>query len=360
MATSGYFSAGYGEARRKFHEAASQAGARLTSYIMALEGPRGEPLATDVAWLGPVEATRVLMTISGTHGIEGFCGSGAQIGSFAAGIAQELPPDTALLVIHAINPYGFAWLRRVTEGNIDLNRNFVDFTAPLPRNEGYIELADALCPADWNASVQAATLARLEDYNRRHGAAALQRAVTGGQYTHPDGIFYGGAAPSPSRRLLLRIAADHLKSVRYLGIIDFHSGLGPYGHGELIVSDPPESPGFARARAWYGDNITSTSLGTSTSSDLSGDILPGLGGAFPGIEATGVALEYGVRPLLETLEALRGDNWLHCHGRLDSAQGRDIKGAMRDAFYGDADDWKDMVLEQAIAAQRQALRGLGD
>ena len=29
------------------------------------------------------------------------------------------------VLLHALNPYGFAWLRRVNEHNVDLNRNFL-------------------------------------------------------------------------------------------------------------------------------------------------------------------------------------------------------------------------------------------
>ena len=60
----------------------------------------------------------------------------------------------------------------------------------------------------------------------------------------------------------------------------------------------------------------------------------------------------------KVLDAVRADNWLHLHGEVRSAQGREIKAKVRDAFYGDKDDWKGMISEQAIAAERNALRGL--
>ena len=41
-----------------------------------------------------------------------------------------------------------------------------------------------------------------------------------------------------------------------VGIIDFHTGLGPFGHGELIFPVPPTSS-RSRVRAWYGDELTS-------------------------------------------------------------------------------------------------------
>ena len=141
-------------------------------------------------------------------------------------------------------------------------------------------------------------------------------------------------------------------------MIDYHTGLGPYGHGERIVVHAPGSAGLARARDWYGDNVTSTALGTSTSSDLIGDLITGLATALPTVEVTGIGLEYGIRPLAETIDAVRADNWLHHHGTVESGQGREIKAQIRAAFYGDADDWKDMVFGQAVDAQRCALAGL--
>jgi hypothetical protein len=358
MATRDYFSASYPAARRAFLDAAAAIGARVESHVNPdARGPAGEELATDVAWLGPADASRVLVTISGTHGAEGFAGSGIQVGSFRAGFARELGEGTALLAIHAVNPYGFAWLRRVTEENVDLNRNFVAHDRRLPANPGYDELADAICPREWNDAARAAAQARLDAYRERHGAARFQQAVSGGQYTHPDGIFYGGRAPSWSRRTLLAIAAAHLKHARRIAVIDYHTGLGPRGHGERIVVHRPESPGLARAREWWGD-ITSTSLGTSTSADVVGDGLTGLEHALDHAEVTGMALEYGVRPLMETLDALRADNWLHHHGKRDSAEGREITARMREVFYGDDDAWKEAVWAQGLEAQRRAVAGL--
>ena len=91
---------------------------------------------------------------------------------------------------------------------------------------------------------------------------------------------------------------------------------------------------------------------------MKGDILTGLETRHQGVDFTGLALEYGTLPLDQVLDAVRADNWLHLHGDMHSAQGREIKAMVRDAFYGDKDDWKGMIFEQAIAAERNALRGL--
>ena len=141
-----YFSTDYIEARTKFLDAAKRAGARIEAYRNPNRGPEGGTLFTDTAWLGPMDAKRVLVTLSATHGVEGFCGSAVQSGSLASGLASDLPGDTALLSIHAINPYGMSHRWRCTVEIIDLNRNFRDFKEPVPGNPGYEHLADAIAP----------------------------------------------------------------------------------------------------------------------------------------------------------------------------------------------------------------------
>ena len=104
--------------------------------------------------------------------------------------------------------------------------------------------------------------------------------------------------------------------------------------------------------------MTNPTLGTSTSADIRGDNLNAFETMLPGIEFTGMALEYGTLSQREVLDAVRADNWLHLRGALDSEKGRTLKRQMRDAFYCDADDWKSMLVEQGVARQRQALQGL--
>jgi Protein of unknown function (DUF2817) len=210
MAANNFFSRTYQKARQRFLDRATAAGAALDSRGHPLKGPEGEALATDLAWLGPGDAERVLVTISATHGVEGFCGSGVQAGWLESGLHREQPTGTAHLMIHAINPHGFAWLRRVTEDNVDLNRNFVDHDAPYPENPGYEALAGALCPNEWNEEVIAETQKTLEAYAEAHGRTALQSAISGGQYKHRDGIFFGGHAPTWSRLVLEEVFTSRL------------------------------------------------------------------------------------------------------------------------------------------------------
>ena len=73
------FSPDYATARAKFLDRATAAGGTLRSYANPNRGPKGEDLATDTAWFGPEDAAKVLVLNSATHGVEGFCGSGASL-----------------------------------------------------------------------------------------------------------------------------------------------------------------------------------------------------------------------------------------------------------------------------------------
>src|SRR5258707_15483160 len=107
----GCFSQDYVEAREKFAAVARAAGAELTGFALDKRGPDGGKLSTDVAWLGPPDAPRGLVTISGTPGGEGFFGSAPPNEWLGRAKKARLPEGIAALHIHSIKPYGFAWLK---------------------------------------------------------------------------------------------------------------------------------------------------------------------------------------------------------------------------------------------------------
>ena len=352
------FSAAYPEARDKFLTAAKAAGASLSAYMHPERGPDGGEVATDVAWIGPADAAGVLVLVSGTHGVEGHCGSGAQVDWLRRGEAARLGPGLAACLVHAINPYGFAWSRRVTHENVDLNRNFIDFAGPLPENPEYDKLAAAVKPANWDADSQAASRAVLLGYARDHGFPALVQALSGGQYRHADGIFYGGSGEIWSRRTLTAIFRERLSAASDIGLIDYHTGLGPEGYAEQIVSAGPETEEYRRAAQWHGLAATSLKGGDSVSAKLAGDWLDAAPRLLVHARVTGVALEYGTVESAKVMDALKADNWLHAHGDPTGPEAAAIKAQIRAAFHVDTDLWRGMVLGQSLIATRQAVAGL--
>jgi hypothetical protein len=353
------FSDSYAEARPKFCSAAAAAGGEIRSSLNPkAKGPNGETLYLDTARFGPVDAANMLVLIAGTHGVEGHCGSGAEIAWLRDGGPSKLPEDTGALVIHAINPYGFAWSRRVTEDNVDLNRNFVDHDKAYPKNDGYLAIADAILPKDWNDASKAETQRVFDAYAQKHGAYGLQGAISGGQYSHADGIFFGGHKQTWSNRTIRAIARQELSQARRVGIIDFHTGLGPFGHGELICAIPPTSKSFGRARAWYGDEMTSPEGGTSTSAVVVGVMTDAFPQELPDAQVTPIAIEYGTYSVPEVLGAVRADNWLHQRGDLKSTLAKELKADMKERFFPAGDKWREMVWARADQTIGWALKGL--
>jgi len=359
MTTADSFAPDYAGARDRFTAAATAAQGRLERLTHPEPGPDGGSVSCDVAWFGPAEAEAVLVVLSGTHGVEGFAGSGAQVDWLRrSGGASRLPPGLAVLMIHGVNPHGFAWERRVTHENVDMNRNWIDFAAPLPDNPGYDQLAGVISPAVWTDRARPEAEAAFQAYAAAHGPAALGVALSGGQYRHPRGIYYGGDAPTWSRRTQTAIFAHYLGRAGRVALIDVHSGLGARGIGEQIVTAPRTSDAFRRARAWYGAAVTSTRDGSSSSSPLVGDGLTAAADLLRHAEVTAMALEFGTLPGEQVIWSLIADNWLHAHGDPQGPLARAIKRDIRAAFYVESDDWKGMVVAQFELACRQALRAL--
>jgi Protein of unknown function (DUF2817) len=228
----------YPLARAAFLAAANAARAVVDTFEHPLAGPEGEALGIDVAELGPADASTVVLVFSATHGVEGYCGSALQT-HWLSHFTEERPADVRVVNVHALNPFGMAWVRRVNEDNVDLNRNFVDWAQPAPHNVEYDGIAADVVPVEWTPEEQQRTLEALLALLTEWGYPKLQAVVSGGQFAHPKGVFYGGTGPVWSHRWLRSWCAANLSAAQRVIIIDLHTGLGPWGHGELISSSSP-------------------------------------------------------------------------------------------------------------------------
>jgi ribosomal protein S18 acetylase RimI-like enzyme len=354
------FSRSYAEARSRFLSACAEAGAGLRSHRHALPGPDGAPLYLDEARFGAPGARRVLFVASGTHGIEGFCGSGIQTFLLRSGVAARLAADTALVLVHAVNPYGFAWLRRVNEDNVDLNRNFLDHGGRHPENPDYDGLYAALNPARLDEETLAASLAAIRAFESERGSAASYRALSGGQYRHPRGVQYGGREPAWSNRVLRGIWERHASEAELAVFLDLHSGLGPTGVGLLLQTAPAGSVAAELAASLWEGVIRAEPAPGSDAALASGLIGPAFVAARAPAASTGLVLEFGTRDMVQVVLAVQADNWLQHHGRRDSAEGRAIGERMRAAFFLEEEDWKEKVCRRAEEVVERALARMPD
>jgi hypothetical protein len=190
------------------------------------------------------------------------------------------------------------------------------------------------------------------------GKRALQAAVSRGQYAHERGLFFGGRFEVWSNRTLRSIARKHLEASSRLVFIDFHTGLGPHGRGEIIIGEPRSSPTHARALAWWGERVKSTKEGESVSADLEGTMKSALLRMLPDTQITSVSLEFGTYPSMEVFGAMRAENWLHHYGGPNHPCAARIKARFRRAFYPETSEWKRTIWTQAREVVTEALKGV--
>jgi len=355
------FSPRYAQARQKFLQGCVSAGLAVEPHAHPLKGRDGEELSMDVALDGDANAENLLIVSSACHGVEGHCGSGVQV--FALHDAEwrekARAQGVAVLYVHALNPHGFSYGRRVTHENVDLNRNFIDFSKPLPVNEAYAKLHPLLLPDTWPPTPE--NQAAVGKLIEKHGTTAYQAAVTSGQYQFDDGLFFGGKAPTWSNKTIRGVLRRHAGNARRVAWIDLHTGLGPNGLGERIFACRDDKVAYARANAWWGTPaapVTSIYDGSSTSALLRGLMWGSVYEECPNAEYTGIALEYGTLPLLEVMGALRADHWLHKHPDAPADLADGIRARMVEAFYTDTDAWRGQIVSQARQAMFQAVDGL--
>ena len=354
-----YFPSSYRVARQRFLDAARASGGRIESIRNPHSGPDDEPLFMDILSLGREDAAAALVVSSGTHGVEGFAGSGIQTRLLSEGIASRLPPDVSLLMVHGINPYGMAHLRRFNEDNVDLNRNFRDHSTPPPANDGYEALADALGPVSISFWPEVASWSRLLWFTVTSGPDAFQAAASQGQYSHPQGIFHGGTFETWSNVTIRSLVPRYLANAKRVVVVDLHTGLGEYGCAEVILNVRDDSPEYQRAVTIWGPELTRTTVkGDSVSPHLDASLKLALPRMLPGVEVTAVSLEFGTVPVLEVLKALRADNWLHHHGGSHHPRAEELKTCLLRAFHPGTRDWEESVWEKGRDAIERALASL--
>lgn len=348
----------YREARELFCRVAHNRGFSTARYVLAgMTGLENEELSIDVAVKG---AGDCLALVSGLHGVEGFAGSACQVECM-----RRIEFDgLRIIVIHAVNPYGFSFSSRVNENRVDLNRNF-EGRYPAEYNASYSEvhatLAELMAGAMSAPPARSALEAWLRYWSERLGVSQCLGVITGGQFRHPDGLFYGGCELQPSVRLLERIIAEHWRDpVDRALTIDFHTGLGPPGHGELIYTGGATDRAYELARLWLADRVTCPAERDSVSREVRGSAQNFFVRDRLARQASYAALEFGTVPIEEMLAALCEDIWLRSQPDVAPIVAAKVRANVRAAFRLEqpAREWEAAVLARAVQVVSRAVASL--
>ena len=342
VGTNSPFSPDYSTARKRFREAAMVAGADLAKLEIEANGPQGENLFIDIAWVGSKSPERVLLHTAGLHGAEGFVGSAIQLDLLQQPL--QIPDGNALVFVHGINPYGMAWLRRFNENNVDLNRNFL---AQGEKYEGaadsYHKLNSFLNPPSPPKALELFLPIALWNI-MRYGFNNLKQAVAQGQYEYPDGLFYGGQQREQSVAILTDWFSQNLRVAQRVVVIDIHTGLGQHGEDVLLVSYAPGTDQYKSLQRLLGERISALDP-NNEAYHFKGGFLDSLERDISGPKWTCICQEFGTQQPLQVLYALREENRWHHHGKKEKLN-HPAKQRLMQAFSPDDPNWRKRCLQR--------------
>ena len=353
------FSPDYVTARYRIREAAARLECEIQAHPIDGKGPHGEDLTVDVVMTRATDADRTLVLSSGIHGVEGFFGSAVQLGVLEEWIrGNGPPPGVRCVLLHALNPFGFAWRRRVNEANVDLNRNLLgDGEAFAGSPEGYGRLDSLLNPPRPPSRWEPVTLKMLAAI-ARYGMPALKQAVAAGQYDYPRGLFYGGDRPSRVSEVLAANFDEWLGESRQVMHLDFHTGLGDRAICRLLIDTPLTEDDHRRLSAWFGPDSFEVAHSHGVAYTARGTFGRWCAGRSRRVDYLYATAEFGTYSPIEIVAGLRAENQAHHWGRLEDASTERAKQRLVELFCPRSEGWRRRVLERGRELVAQAIRGL--
>ncbi len=194
----------------------------------------GDALPIDLAFFpAPVNRDhRVMVLSSGVHGLEGFTGSALQQLFLHEQLERTLAAGIDVLVIHGINVWGMQNYRRHTEARVDLNRNwFLPDEFPHDITDGEYDSFRGVFEHDERAHFSNLDFTHFVAANlvpnlRSARSGALTKAAAQGQYSHPEGISFGGNGYEPHRAVVVDALNRYVTGHANVMALDLHTGLG--------------------------------------------------------------------------------------------------------------------------------------
>jgi predicted deacylase len=314
------FPLSYPECRERFRWTCHLAGLSWQGYPIAAVGAHGEELTIDVTSYGATHPSRALVVLTGVHGDEGFSSSALLCDAIhrwvSNGADADLADDAAVLLVHAVNPWGMTYWRRQNESNVDLNRNWGrDERTELPHNPGYDILHPTLVPGGNEPPTPASLLDVTRALIDEHGFAWVKSAVSEGQYTHRTGLYFGGDRTEESNRILARVVADRLAGADEVLVVDLHTGHGDFGTYTMLSHAEPDHPDDAWMREVFGaERVECTAAADATTGPKHGQIASGLADTVPGATWRSVTMELGTISDTRMIINERAEHWVHFHG----------------------------------------------
>jgi len=309
------------------------------------------------------DSANLLIISSGIHGVEGFVGHAAQQLFIRDFLNEELLENTGVLLIHGVNPFGFMFNRRVTENNVDLNRNSPS-TPDLYQtiNDGYPIIYDLINP---KGKVNRKSLenrfffVKAINEIRKASLPVLRQAVLQGQYQFPEGLYFGGTQPEPQIEILEPLLNAWCQPYEKILAIDLHTGYGERGKLHFFPN-PLEEP----QRSMLEDLFEGYTIDWGDSEDfyiVTGQFVEFIGALVPGKEYYPMVFEYGTLNSQTTMGSIKSlhimilENQGKHHGFKTIRDSLQVNHDFREMYYPSSENWRNFILDQTFEVFRTVL-----
>lgn len=364
-----YFSESYFESRERFIRVARSAGGSLESIVHpSATGPAAEALGIDIATFGATNSDRTFLNVNGVHGVESYPGAAAQLQLMESGQIAEASRYCQIVLIHSLNPYGWAHRTQWNEDLCDLNRNFVDFANLPGSDELHYQIAEAVSFEELSLNALVSATDKLGELAKSAGKDRFGTALMSGQYIVPNSLKFGGEAPTWSNTVFRDIASRYLQSAEKVAFLDWHTGLGTYADTyELPFWQRGSTSWEKTVEMWGREAVERGSSGVTESTDqdttpdrLNGLVLAGAMQAAPDATFAGGVIEFGTVPFNTIVQATILDMWLAVHGEKVGPEFPYWKQQVRTMFSPQDPQWESSVLSKAERHYASMLRVLRD
>lgn len=377
----------YFSAREAFRKQITRFDGDLESYPVISSNA---DLTIDVGMIGSADCEKALVVSSGLHGVEGFFGSAVQH-NWLNDHFEKRPElsDTRIVLIHALNPYGFANVRRCNENNVDLNRNFIDDWSFRNNDKVYQDIWEAyqqysffLNPESPPSPFEPATIkglfyllkvgyiirGQMEAKERpglwnvpsvaKLGTQQLRSTLPVGQYDMPRGVFFGGMEQEATTQIVRNHLPQWIGSANAIFHLDFHTGLGKFARYKLLVEN---GANYQEKLKWLVEHFSSDcveGLEGETAYQARGSMAGYCRKMFPDRRYYAVAAEFGTYKPINVLGALRAENRAHHFAEPGSLGFRWAKGRMMDVFCPASSKWRSETVRASIDLLNRSLVAL--
>ncbi len=365
-----YFQESYEDCRQAFlTEAKTVAAIYDHSEIFSIRVPSqiDQELYIDFLYIPPIrDSSRLLILSSAVHGAEGFTGSAVQQMFLKELLSDEVLSEMGVLMMHAVNPYGFKYERRCTENNVDLNRGSeIDPALFETGNEGYLALNSMLNPEGKvsekslrNRFFYMVTISKM----LKESMSVLRQAILQGQYEVPDGVYFGGLDFEPQIDSLRRILPEIFSPYESILALDLHTGYGSRRVLHLFPNAIDDAEIKAKTEAVFeGQHIDWGDSGDFY--EISGGFASTfLGKLNPEAQYLYMVFEWGTNDSektfgsIKSLQKIINENQGYHYGYKNDRQEQKIKKQSLELYYSDSEAWRSEVLRSGREMLTLALK----